>query len=257
MSALLQNKLFISTRPNGQSDELKRLFLKEGARLLEMPLIEIQTIQPDEKAKDLLKKLDLFQWLIFTSPNGVRSFFSILKDERIEISTNFQIAMIGKKTKKTVEAFGFDVAFLNPGNTAEEFVPAFIQELKNNTEKPNVLLLLGNLARTFIQDELSNVANCTRIDVYKTLAPKDINEESMDLIRKNCYEMLIFTSPSTIQNFMKLNTNVPAANIRCACIGEITANEAKKQGITNLVVAEDASATGIVQSIIQSYSKNF
>jgi len=257
MNSALQNKLFISTRPKGQSDELKRLLLDEGAGLLEMPLIEIRTIQPDEKVKSRLKKLDQFQWLIFTSPNGVRSFFSILKDEGIEISKSFQIGVIGNKTKKTVETFGFDVAFLNPGNTAEEFIPAFIQKLKDNAEKQNVLLILGNLARTFIQDELSKVANCTRMDVYETLSPKDINEELIDLIRQNHYEMLIFTSPSTIQNFMKLNTNVPAEKIRCACIGEITANEAKKQGISNFVIAEDASAKGIVQSIIQSYSKNF
>ena len=257
MSAALQNKLFISTRPKGQSDELKRLFLEEGASLLEMPLIEIQPIQPSEKEKNLLKKLDQFQWLIFTSPNGVRSFFSFLKEEEISIPGSSQIAVIGQKTQKTVESFGYKVAFVNPGNTAEDFVPAFMQKIKKNSVKPNILLILGNLARTFIQDELSSVANCTRMDVYETVAPKDINEESLDLIRNNQYEMLIFTSPSTIQNFMKLNMNVPVAYIRCACIGDITANEAKKQGITNLVVAEDASAKGIVQSIIQSYSKNF
>lgn len=256
MSELLQNKLFISTRPTGQSDELKRLFAENGADLLEMPLIEIQQLSPNPQDQILLNKLDQFQWLIFTSPNGVRCFFAILDDQGITIlPDHFKIGVIGKKTKKTVEGFGFQVAFLNPGNTAEEFVPAFIQEIKTQSEKPTVLLILGNLARNFIQDKLKEHASCSRINVYETLAPKNINEESLDLIRTNRYEMLIFTSPSTIQNFIKLQLNIPLENLRIACIGEVTAREAKKQGILPLVVAEDASLQGIVQSIKQSYSK--
>ena len=257
MTAKLQNKLFISTRPKGQSDDLKHLLAAEGAALLEMPMIEIRYRKPDENEKRLFKNTDQFNWLIFTSPNGVKSFFSILKELEIKtLPVGIQVAVVGKKTEKVLQTFGYKAAFVNPGNTGEELAAALLQKLKDEKEKPKVLLVLGNLARNVIQDKLSPVADCTRVDVYETVAPEITNNEALEIIRNNNYEMLIATSPSTIQNFMKLNTNIPAANIRFACIGEITAREAIKQGFPPLVVAKDASAEGIVQSIIQSYSKN-
>ncbi len=256
MSASLQHKLFISTRPEGQSDELKRLLAAEGADLLEMPLIEIRQLKLERHDEILLENIERVQWLIFTSPNGVRSFFATLEELEIDgLPENIQIGTIGKKTKKTVEAFGFKVAFLNPGNTAEEFVPAFIQKINESTKKATVLLILGNLARTHIQDELKEYANCSRINVYETVTPATIDNKCLELIRDDSYEMIIFTSPSTITNFMKLQLNIPLENLRIACIGEVTSCEAQKQGILPLVVAEDASSRGIVQSIIQSYSK--
>jgi len=256
MSAVLQNKLFISTRPQGQSDELKRLFEAEGAELLELPLISIQPLELNTEDKLILNLLEEFDWLILTSPNGVRSFFSSLKENGIEsLPASLQIGVIGKKTQKVLSTFGYEPAFVNPGNTAEEFVATFIPKIQNNTEKPQILLALGNLARTVIQDELKNHATCTRIDVYETVMPDSTDEKTLQLIRENRYEMLIFTSPSTIQNFMKLNLNIPAEDLRISCIGEITAREAKNQGISPTVVAEDASAQGIVDAIINHYSK--
>jgi len=252
MTSVLQNKLFISTRPKGQSDELRRLLATEGAGLMEMPLIEIRRLELSIQNKILLNKLEQFQWLIFTSPNGVRCFFTILKELEVVLPSSIQIAVIGKKTGKTLNTFGYEPAFVNPGNTGEEFAAAFIQ----NTE-PRILLALGNLARTHIQDELGDNAQCTRIDVYETVAPETIDEKTMERIQDDRYEMLIFTSPSAIQNFMKISKYIPAENIRVACIGQTTAREAQILGITPLAVAEDASAKGIVQSIIQYYSKNF
>jgi len=256
MSAVLQNKLFVSTRPQGQSDELKRLFEAEGAQLVELPLIKIKPLELSKDETAILKSLNRFDWLILTSPNGVRSFFNSLKEHGIEsLPASLQIGVIGKKTQKVLSTFGYEPAFVNPGNTAEEFVAAFIPQIENKSEKPQILLALGNLARKLIQDELKEHATCTSINVYETVMPDSTDEKTLQLIRENRYEMLIFTSPSTIQNFMKLHLNTPAEDLRIACIGEITAREAKNQGISPMVVAEDASAQGIVDAIINHYSK--
>ena len=255
MNNQLKNKLFISTRPKGQSDELNRLLKAAGAETIEMPLIEIRPAALTIQESALFDKMEKFQWLIFTSSNGVRNFFEILKQNEIHVlPLTLQIAVIGKKTEKVLTNFGYSPAFVNPGNTGEDFAEAFIQKIKNDPHQPQVLLALGNLARTVIQDELSNFAECTRVNVYETTIPDSPDEKTVQLIKNNRYEMLIFTSPSAIQNFMRLIHNIPAENIRLACIGETTASEARKQGIQPLVVAEDASAQGIVDSIIQYYS---
>lgn len=257
MTFPLKNKLFVSTRPKGQSDELNRLLQDAGAKSVEMPLIKIKQAQLTDADKTLFYQLEQFQWLIFTSPNGIYSFFKILKETGIyTLPKTIQIAVIGNKTEETLTPFGYSAAFVNPGNTSEDFAAAFIQEIKNINPKPRILMAVGNLARTNIQDKLSKYAHCSRLDVYKTIAPKSVDKNILQLIRNNQYEMLIFTSPSAIQNFMKLKTNFSVENIRMACIGAITANEAIIQGIQPLVIAKDASARGIVEAIIQFYIKN-
>jgi uroporphyrinogen-III synthase len=255
MNNQLKNKLFISTRPKGQSSELNQLLETAGAQTIELPLIEIRPINLTTQEKTFIEKLETFNWLIFTSPNGVRSFFEILKQKKISVlPLTLQIAVIGKKTEKVLSSFGYSPAFVNPGNTGGDFAEAFIQKIKNDTHQPRVLLALGNLARTVIQEELSQYAEYTRLNVYETAIPNSVDEKTVQYIMDNRYEMLIFTSPSAIQNFMKLFHNIPVENIRLACIGETTASEARKMGIQPLVVAEDASTQGIVDSIIHYYS---
>lgn len=255
MNTPLKNKLFISTRPKGQSDELNRLLETAGAKTMEMPLIKIRPAVLTVQESALFDELEKFQWLVFTSPNGVRNFFEILKQKEIPVlPRTLQIAVIGQKTEKVLATFGYSPAFVNPGNTGEDFAEAFIQNIKKDSSRLRILLALGNLARTIIQDELINFADCFRVNVYETATPYSLDEKTVQRIKDNRYGMLIFTSPSAIQNFMKLIHHIPAENIRLACIGETTASEARKQGIQPLVVAEDASAQGIVDSIIQFYS---
>jgi len=255
MNSPLKNKLFICTRPKGQSDELNRLLEAAGAETIEMPLIEIQPTELSVQENNLIDKVEQFQWLIFTSPNGIRYFFEILKERGIgTLPKKLQIAVIGNKTERVLATFGYSPAFVNPGNTGKDFATAFIQKLKNNSPKPRILLALGNLARTTIQNELSEYAKCFRLDVYETVVPDSIDKKTIQLIQNNRYEMLIFTSPSAIQNFMKQTNDLPSEKIRLACIGETTALEARKQGIQPLVIAKDASAKGIVESIIHFYT---
>jgi uroporphyrinogen-III synthase len=255
MKTPLKNKLFISTRPKEQAGELKLLLEEAGAEIMDMPLIDIRRAEPTPKENDILDAPEQFQWLILTSSNGIRYFFQLLEERGVsKLPENLQIAVIGRKTEKVLALFGYSAAFVNPGNTAEDFVAAFLPKIKNESHRPRILLALGNLARTVIQDELSRFAECLRVNVYETVFPDWMDEKIVQRIRNNHYEMLIFTSPSAIQNFMKRVNNIPAENLRAACIGEITASEARKQGLQPLVVSKDASAQGIVDSIIQYYS---
>ena len=250
----LKNKVFISTRPSGRSDELTRLFGEKGAEVLEMPLIEIKASILTDKEKKQLQNLEKFQWLVFTSPNGVRYFFNALENitRKNKIPASLQIGVIGSKTEKVVEQFGYKAAFVNPGNTGEEFAEAFHAKLSTQPH-PRVLLALGNLARDVIQDKLRERASCVRIDVYETIAPETADENIVQRIRDDRYEMIIFTSPSGIQNFMKPARGIHPENLRIACIGEVTAGAAKEAGINPMVVAKDASAKGIVESITNYY----
>ena len=100
MGKLLENKIFISTRPVGQSAELENLLSDESASLILMPTIEIKPLPLDEFALLQLKNLESFNWIVFTSPNGLKYFFAAL----FELQNNYGLpehlksAVVGKKT---------------------------------------------------------------------------------------------------------------------------------------------------------------
>jgi uroporphyrinogen-III synthase len=257
MNRFLQDKVFISTRPRNESKELAELFSNAGATLLEFPMIEIQAATLSENEKEYFNGLTKFQWLVFTSANGVRYFFKNLKE--IQSNTNLpetlQIAVIGNKTEKTLNEFGFSASFKNPGSTGEDFAESFIQEIKNGNTKPNILLALGNIARTVVHDELEKYASCTRINVYETTKPDSINKQVLKQIEDDNYALLIFTSPSGINNFLSLSDSLQKENIRIACIGETTAREARKNNITPKVIAKKSTTLGLFESISNFYNK--
>lgn len=257
MNCFLQDKVFISTRPKNESKELAELFSNAGATLLEFPMIQIQAAPLSRSEKKYFKGLKEFQWLVFTSPNGVRYFFKNLKD--IQSNTNLpetlQIAVIGSKTEKILNQFGFSASFKNAGSTGEDFAESFIHEIKNDNTRPNILLPLGNIAGTVMQDKLADYASCSRINIYQTSIPDSIDKQVLKQIENNSYEMLIFTSPSGLNNFMSLSDTFQKEDIRVACIGETTAKEAIKNNIAPKVIAKNSTALGLFESILNYYKK--
>ncbi len=257
MSAFLQDKIFISTRPEGQSDQLARLFSGVGATLIEMPAIKIQPVQLSSREKNVFKKIAQFQWIVFTSPNGIQFFFRNLAEivGNKNIPENTRLAVIGNKTNQVLNQMGFQATFINPGSTGEDFARAFILKLKGEKRKPNVLLALGDLARTVIQEQIKDFAHVTRVNLYETIIPDSIDKEIMQAILNEQYEMLLFTSPSGVRNFMKLLNGIDPKKIRMACIGETTASAAIENNISPLVVAKNSTAQGLFDSVLNFYKK--
>ncbi len=255
MTLRLHDKLFISTRPKDSSDELTGLLSREGATVLELPLIEINAAPVSENEKSCFYEPEQFQWIIFTSPNGVRYFFRILEEltGSYKLPGDIQFAAIGKKTEAILQEYGYRASFINPGSTAEDFSKPFLKHIKTGGSRPNILLPLGNLARTVIQDELKHAANCTRIDVYTTDIPPHFDETLIHRIEQNNYDMLIFTSPSGIKNFLIVSPKIIVEHVRMACIGPVTYREAINNGFQPLVTAHNSSAGGIVDSILNYY----
>ena len=255
MEKLLENKVFISTRPTGQSAELENLLTEESATLISMPTIEIRPLPLNEFSWLQLKNLDSYNWIVFTSPNGLRFFFSRLFDlqNNYGLPEQLKIAVVGKKTAADLECYGTSAEFINLGNTAEDFSADFINRI-NPGER--ILFPIGNLARTVIEDKISKNAICTRILFYETVMPSTINEEALQLILNDQYEMIILTSPSGCCNLLKLvSGKMDSTTLRLACIGQTTAAEVIRSGIEPLITAGKSNSQGISSAIINYFQK--
>jgi uroporphyrinogen-III synthase len=253
--SLLQNKIFISTRPAGKSTELRELLNIYGAELLEMPMIEVMSVELTENEKDTLADVKQFNWLIFTSSNGITYFFEQLKT--ITGSTNIgnaKIAVVGKRTAKELTKFENKADYINTGNTADDLA----NELKLLFGKsfPKVLLTLGNLAGNTLEENLKDVAFLKRLNIYETVLPKQLSNKAFDHILNDTYEMLIFTSSSGVINFWQLMENrINLNSLRAACIGTSTSETLKEKGIEPLVTATSMNSEGIASAIVEYYIK--
>jgi uroporphyrinogen-III synthase len=255
MGKLLENKIFISTRPVGQSAELENLLAEESASLVLMPTIEVRPLSLDEFALLQLKNLDSFNWIVFTSPNGLKYFFAAL----FELQNNYglpehlKIAVVGKKTAAHLECYGTSAAFINLGNTAEDFVADFFHRV-NLGER--VLFPIGNLARTVIEDKISKKAVCTRILFYETVLPETFDNEALQLILNDQYSMIVLTSPSSFTNLLQIiSGKADPSKLRLVCIGQTTSAEVIRHGIEPLITAGTANSQGIFSAIINYFQK--
>jgi uroporphyrinogen-III synthase len=255
MGNLLEHKVFISTRPEGQSAELENLLSEESATLLSMPTIDIRPLPLDEFGWTQLKNIDSFNWIVFTSPNGLRYFFERL----FELQNNYglpehlKIAVVGKKTAANLECYGTSAEFINLGNTAEEFSVDFINRI---SEGERIFFPIGNLARSVIETRISKKADCIRVLFYETVLPETTDDNTLQQIIKDQYDLIIVTSPSSCNNLLHLlSGKTDPTKLRLVCIGQTTSAEVIKNGIKPLITAGTATSQGIYTAILNYFQK--
>jgi uroporphyrinogen-III synthase len=243
------NRYIISTRPKRQNNELKLLLEKQGYTLLELPMLEIHRAKLTTNNIEKLKNIKQYNWIVFTSPNGIRHFFHYYKqvNENTSLPTNIKTAVVGTTTQKILEEFGNKTTLVNPGNTGKELA-GFMLDKVNKTDR--ILFPEGNLARGVISGILSEKASCESLVVYENRMPKAIDENILQKIIDNQYEFIILTSPSGFINLKKtLERRTDLAKLRLVSIGSTTSAEVEAHSLTPFVTANMSNAQGIAKII--------
>ena len=249
----LKDKVIISTRPLEASDTLPEIIRSAGAKLFSLPMIEIVPAPLDPQMAEKLNNLEQYEWIFFTSKNGVVNFFKQLIDARgtTELPKKVKIAVIGFKTGLELEYYGYAPTFISEENTAEEFLNRF--NAKYQAENLNILLSLGNLADNTLQNNLSLRNSVHRIDVYQTVKPAEADPEIMEMIKNDEYDLIVFTSPSTFHNFSSFCDSTLLGKLKMASIGSVTTKAIQKAGFEPLFTAKKSNAEGIRDAITEFY----
>ena len=199
--------------------------------IVHRPLIKLVPLDDYTRADTLLKKLHTFDWLIFTSTNGVKFFFQRLNALGLDARalSNAKIATIGKTTAKRLKEFGI-IADMVPEN---ESSAGLLEEFgKLDMKNKKVLLPQSEIASKELPDGLLNMqAVIEKVPVYKTI---DIDPGPIDF---DYIDQVLFTSGSTVRAFVKRFGQVPK-NIKSYCLGQPTLNEAKKHNIDAEIIRE-------------------
>ncbi|MDP3003783.1 MAG: uroporphyrinogen-III synthase [Bacteroidales bacterium] len=254
---ILQGKVFISTVSTHKSFEIRNIFEPLGATVVDFPMTEFMAVDQTPAIQSAICQIEKFNWIIFTSANGVKHFYRLLNEigKVSKIPSGVKIAAVGVKTALELENAGRKADYSGSGNTAENLVNELIE--KESLQNCNILLPLGNLAPDTLQARLSKIANVTRIDVYKTIKAQVADNEPIERIKNNRYDLVIFTSPSGVDNFADAigpeNVN---PELRVASIGKVTSRAVEQHGLTCLVTAAKSTYEGLANEIVNYYTIN-
>jgi uroporphyrinogen-III synthase len=240
----LQNKRIIITGPSG-SLKLHNLLVARKADVTNFPMTDISPADINPAERQAFKRLNDFYAIFFTSKNGVKFFFNYLKKNRLLLKSTMRFYLIGKPTAKYLEKFGRKADFINPGNTAGEFIPYLLK--RNELKGKALLLVLGNLAPDTLYNALSEIALPERINIYETRPIRSLDITIFKKIIRNQYDLIIFTSPSAIDNLLKMSPeNINPENMKAACIGKRTEKALNENGYESLLTASKAKMEVLV-----------
>ncbi len=211
----------ISMQPAERASKLRKALEDSDVCFFNIPMIRTETVELNAEIQTVIERLKNFDLLVFTSRNGVKAFFKLLKQVSQELPEKMKTAVIGKGTASALEQSYRKADYIQPGRTSRDFAAYLKNQVLKGGEK--ILLVLGNLAPDFLQNELSPQASVQRIDVYRTFPIQKYDNDLMQKIRDDQYGLLLFSSPSAFANFYdnyqkeKMN-----ARLRIVSIGETT-----------------------------------
>ena len=251
----LFGRRILVTRSRHQASALSQLLAERGALPIEWPTIEIQPIEDNRELDHAISCMGSYQWLIFTSTNGVDAFFQYLTDKGQDVRAlkGLEIGAIGPATATTLEKWGLRPDFVPDIYTSEhiisglkECVGAGQRVLLARAEDvpPDLVLGLKILG-----------ADVHQVSVYRTVPAQPISS-AKEMLLKGDIDVITFASSSTVRNLVaQMDEEWPVCNkAKVACIGPVTAAAAQRAGLKVDIVAKEHTIAGLVQAIEEALS---
>jgi uroporphyrinogen III methyltransferase/synthase len=244
----LFGKRIVVTRDRRQAADLAEPLEALGAEAILLPMIEIREAADYTPLDHAIENLNSYDWLIFTSVNGVRYFVDRLDRSGRDLrALKAEICAIGPATRAAVEALHLKVELMPEEYVAESLVKAFDGEDLNWRR---ILLPRAAVARDVIPMELRRRgATVDVVDAYRTVLPEDAAARARESLAAKP-DWITFTSSSTVTNFMEAAGREALAEIRIASIGPITSEAIRAQDLSVDVEASPHTIPGLVQAIL-------
>ncbi|HKF37599.1 MAG TPA: uroporphyrinogen-III synthase [Ktedonobacteraceae bacterium] len=275
----LHGRRILVTRASEQAEAFSERLRALGAIPVEFATIRIVPPEDWEPLDDALRRLcgaGWYDWLVFTSVNGVRTCFERLRSLGYPAPGNVRTAAIGPATAAALAHYGI-TADLVPGEYIAESVAAALIDDAQRRNQPlagkRVLLARAAEARNVLVSELQGAgAVVDVVAAYRTEAVSSDDERGREVLRMleaRQLDILTFTSSSTVRNFMywlrQCETGVAGSLIslvkgnarpKIACIGPVTSQTAREFGLHVRIEAQEFTIAGLVEAIIRAEEKS-
>ena len=250
----LLGRRIVVTRAREQASDLIHQLTELGAECIQCPTIRVKPPRDWAPLDRAIDTIDQYDWIVFTSVNGVDYFFGRLFDNGLDLRAlgRVKTASIGPATAQRLLARGLNSDIIPKSYRAESVVEAF-SELA--IEGCRVLLPRAKEARSVLPVELTRMgATVDEISVYETWQAQENADELVARLEAGTIDMVTFTSSSTVKNFKRLlppdRADQLMQGILVASIGPITSQTARDLGLAVDVEAESYTIPGLVQAIV-------
>ena len=256
----LLGKRIIVTRARQQASDLVNRLSDLGAECLEYPTIKIVPPKDPELLQQAVRNLPAYDWIVFTSVNGVIHFFEQLFAAGSDVRAlgQMQTAAIGPATAEQLRKFGLNSDIVPETYRAESVVDAF---KKMNLKGKKILLPRAGEARPILPVELTKMgAGVDEVPAYETLIATENADDLQQQLEEKRVDLVTFTSSSTVKNFKALlpedRFKKLMQGVTVASIGPITTETAKELDFDVHISAESFTIPGLVEAILQYYKKS-
>lgn len=256
-SDVLKGKRILVTRARSQALGLVRRIESLGGEVVEFPTIEIQPPESYGPLDQAIKQIVSYDWLIFTSVNGVEQFlhrFESLGKELADLTVN-KIGAIGPETAKRLTAAHIEPNLVPRQYQAEGILEALIPE---NLRGKRVLIPRAARARDVLPETLRQWgARVDVVEAYQTVLPQADASGLWKLLREGRIDVIAFTSSSTVTNFATLLRDQDLASllsgVAIASIGPVTRKTVEDLGMRSEIVSKEFTIPGLVSAIVDYF----
>lgn len=247
------------TRAREQSSDFKAMLAELGADCIEFPTIGISPPPSWDLLDSAVARLSNYDWVIFTSVNGVRFFMERIRFAGLDCRElkGVRIAAIGPKTAESLEGYGLRPDLVPDEYRAESILAGLAG---SGVAGKSFLMPRAMVARDVLPESLRDRgATVDVVPAYQTVLPSARSEEILGLLSRGEIDCLTFTSSSTVSNFFSLFKKeeiLPCLEHPViACIGPITAETARKFGLRVDVMPAEYTIPGLTEAICAHYEK--
>ena len=259
----LFGKRILVTRPEAQATELVDLLWSLGAEPIEAPMIRVEPAEDYAPLDEACELAGTFDWIIFTSTNGVDAFLQRLctgpRDVR-ELK-GVRLCAVGAATAERLLRYGLRVDLVPEEHRGEAVVEA-LRKTEDLSER-RILLPRADLARDVLPTALRRAgAEVVDVIAYRTVrtgGDRDGGPDIFKMLLEQEIDVVTFTSASTVRNFVKVLGADPAADLLnttvVAAIGPVTADAAARLNIKTTIMPATYTVPALVDAIVKHYSE--
>ncbi len=253
----LFGRRIVVTRARNREDSLGRGLRNLGADVLSMPLIRTEPPEELEEFAELVVYAHSYDWLVFTSPNGVDAFFQMffkLYDDARSMGGT-RIAAVGEGTAKRIRSHHLAVDLVPEDSVAESLVRSLVKET-GSVEHLKILWVRPEVARDVIASELTEMgAIVDEAIAYRTVEETgDVTHGRRRFLGEGA-DVLTFTSPSTVKSFVEQGLPMPDEML-VACIGPVTSQAVRDHGFEVAIEATQHDVDGLIEAITRHFVRD-
>ncbi len=248
----LFGKKIVVTRTREQAGDLSKALAELGADVIELPTIRIE--HPDDRLgfAEMVTHAHEYDWLVFTSPNGVERFFDAFFASYPDARSlgNPRIAAIGNSTAQKIREYRFTVDLIPERFVAEGLIEAFKKE---SVENLTMLWIKAAETRDIVGKGLEDLgAIIDECIAYKTVPETEDPNGARARIEEEGADLITFTSSSTVDHYFDLGIDWPEGCV-AGSIGPVTSDTLRKKGTKPAFEAAKHDIPGLVAAIVKHF----